>query len=1134
MTSNGNNESTKGSSNPANSTTANGTVTTTKKKKTGTQTRIYFWASECKYSVILDLVSELDWKLVEDERLQNRINLFWIDVATIHEHFKHIQPWQMINHFPVKPLRMYLFHDGLVRMCTEEYVKPTKHNLGVSCMHLTNYAVNKHNENFTQPAAHSSEDYQTQEDASKRSLLWFMNWVKTQYGEQKANWLWKRMGVLCTRTILAILPTLSREYDQHFKSFNNIPVDITKIPTSTNSSTANVSGATPPPVKPPSSMKSNNYSGRIRASSRDRAESVGSEDNDDDDNYSTHRNNNANHDEEKGTNEEKASGDKDSDYPKIRGSRCFEVLGFDIMVDSNLSPWLIEVNHLPSFGTDSPLDKDIKDRLMRQVFSVVPTMADDQAAYAAYHKAESERRLNAHKLAKEQELKALKEKPKLFKAPEYRKRDSSLEKSGRTGSNNNNNESNNNTASQSEDEQRENSHDEQENEEQEEEQEDQQTVNEGSITGEDQNTVSNTNSNDGGNNYNTLEEMMELMDEECTPERIDEIKEILIDIYQKKSPEKINKIERLLAKYAGHEEEFLLFVFSKYGISPLEYENSKPKKIREVLAAKAAAAAAAAASSSTNNDQNANDGLRSPDTIATDSVKPKNNNNNGHHGSNNNKSDPKRYSRSLSPPRTSGPRRVAPAWKSSISDEDAVLKTEILSTHIPNENDEWMKLECRLLTQCTRIFPPEPKANDGKAGEDEGEFGGKEEEETDDNDNEGQQEQKMKKEGSGGSAMTATTTATVKSKTASYEDIIFKVFLEDRRMMYRKFRPLPHRVKTEEGSAGSSGSFLPPLDPPASSRSSFSSMGTGKGVVGWKAPPKPVKYEAPKQPTPSQQDAAKRLSQGLSVASTVRQRNATQAAVSLLQNNETQYSVVLDPQEMNNNNNNNIPYNNGGAPYVLWPSTKAHRLYEESRSNRMKIEQARAHNAAVLRQQIFFFDPAHEMLDNASLSGSVTGGPGIGIGMGMMAGDASSVAFYGQQAPQRQGPPNGSLHESSFVSVGGGVGVVQLTPQQQAQALQQQQLRARLPTQAAASTAQLHQQGQPPQPVYTNLNGVPIPLQQSVGVAGMTSGMNPNLINPAQMRVPPGNNMNNGGAGLTNAVNNKQEELLRQLFPSWF
>jgi tubulin polyglutamylase TTLL6/13 len=30
-----------------------------------------------------------------------------------------------------------------------------------------------------------------------------------------------------------------------------------------------------------------------------------------------------------------------------RGSRCFEVLGLDIMIDSNLNPWMIEVNHLP-------------------------------------------------------------------------------------------------------------------------------------------------------------------------------------------------------------------------------------------------------------------------------------------------------------------------------------------------------------------------------------------------------------------------------------------------------------------------------------------------------------------------------------------------------------------------------------------------------------------------------------------------------------------------------------------------------------------------------------------------------------------------------------------------------------------
>lgn len=109
-------------------------------------------------------------------------------------------------------------------------------------------------------------------------------------------------------------------------------------------------------------------------------------------------------------------------------------------------------------------------------------------------------------------------------------------------------------------------------------------------------------------------------------------------------------------------------------------------------------------------------------------------------------------------------------------------------------------------------------------------------------------------------------------------------------------------------------------------------QGNGKGVVGWKAPPKPQKHDVPKQPTPSQQESAKRLSQGLSVANTVRQRNASQAAVALLQSTEAQYSVVLDPQEVNNpnfppgympNGPQNVPYSNGG--YMVWPSTKAHR-----------------------------------------------------------------------------------------------------------------------------------------------------------------------------------------------------------------
>jgi hypothetical protein len=39
---------------------------------------------------------------------------------------------------------------------------------------------------------------------------------------------------------------------------------------------------------------------------------------------------------------------------------CFEILGFDVFLDEKLKPWILEVNHAPSFTTDSPLDFKIK------------------------------------------------------------------------------------------------------------------------------------------------------------------------------------------------------------------------------------------------------------------------------------------------------------------------------------------------------------------------------------------------------------------------------------------------------------------------------------------------------------------------------------------------------------------------------------------------------------------------------------------------------------------------------------------------------------------------------------------------------------------------------------------------------
>ena len=46
-----------------------------------------------------------------------------------------------------------------------------------------------------------------------------------------------------------------------------------------------------------------------------------------------------------------------------------------------LKPYLIEVNHLPSFGTDSPLDEDIKSRVVEQTLSILRVNKGDKRVF---------------------------------------------------------------------------------------------------------------------------------------------------------------------------------------------------------------------------------------------------------------------------------------------------------------------------------------------------------------------------------------------------------------------------------------------------------------------------------------------------------------------------------------------------------------------------------------------------------------------------------------------------------------------------------------------------------------------------------------------------------------------------------
>jgi tubulin polyglutamylase TTLL1 len=49
---------------------------------------------------------------------------------------------------------------------------------------------------------------------------------------------------------------------------------------------------------------------------------------------------------------------------------CFECYGFDMLIDANLKPWLIEVNASPAISATTPADKTLKMKLIDDVLNV--------------------------------------------------------------------------------------------------------------------------------------------------------------------------------------------------------------------------------------------------------------------------------------------------------------------------------------------------------------------------------------------------------------------------------------------------------------------------------------------------------------------------------------------------------------------------------------------------------------------------------------------------------------------------------------------------------------------------------------------------------------------------------------------
>ncbi|MBN3289630.1 TTLL7 polyglutamylase, partial [Polypterus senegalus] len=186
------------------------------------------------------------------------------------------------------PLRIFLYNDGLVRMGTEKYHPPNESNLNQLCMHLTNYSVNKHNENFGRD--------ETADRGSKRSIRWFTEFLRTN--DYDVSKFWGDISELVVKTLIVAEPHVLHAYRMCR------------------------------PGQPPGS------------------ESV-----------------------------------------------CFEVLGFDIILDRKLKPWLLEINRAPSFGTDQRIDYDVKKGVLLNAMKLLNIRSSDKKRNLAQQKAEAQKRL---------------------------------------------------------------------------------------------------------------------------------------------------------------------------------------------------------------------------------------------------------------------------------------------------------------------------------------------------------------------------------------------------------------------------------------------------------------------------------------------------------------------------------------------------------------------------------------------------------------------------------------------------------------------------------------------------------------------------------------------------------------------